>query len=155
MIDKERNFTPRKIVRHKNNFESVYTDHFSIEVILADMPKRKVKTVKSSTWNLGKPGGWEVYEELTNKVADKIEDIVQNNNIDEAIKTIDRIDNQIKFSAFGKSRSNSAKAKSKKIMIVQGKDSEKELLKRQSEKIEKEILKIMSQNLGRVGNLFK
>ena len=136
-----------------NKFTSIYTDHVSIEVILSGMTRRKTLCVKSSTWNLGKPEGWKVYHELTNKAADRIDDIVQNNNIDVdvSMKRIETIDNEIKFTAFGKTRVKTVKAKARAKNILNKID----LLKRQSEKIENEVLKIKSKYLGRVGNVFK
>ena len=106
-IDKESRFTPKRVIWRKNEFTSIHTDHFSIDVVLSDMPRRKTVSVKSSTWNLGKPDGWKVYEELTDKAADKIEAIVlgDNVNIDVAMKKISVIDNEIKFASFGKTRS--------------------------------------------------
>ena len=81
LIDKNQNFTPRRIIRRNNKFTSVYTDHFSIEVTLVGMPRRKTLCVKSTTWNLGKPEGWKVYEKLTDRAAERIDDIVNNNSI--------------------------------------------------------------------------
>ena len=160
LIDKKCNFTPRRIVWRKNAFTSVYTDHLPTEVELVGMPRRKTMVVKSSTWNLGKPEGWNMYNDLTNKAAERIEKIVANSElpIDVAMKKIDDIDNEIKFTAFGKTRMNKNKQKNKIESNKQKDDKESrylELLKRQSDKIENEILKIKSQKLGRVGNIFK
>ena len=160
LIDKNQKFTPRRIVRRNKKFVSVYTDHFPIEVILAGMPRRKTLCEKSSTWNLGKPEGWKVYKELTDKAAAKIEDIVNNNNIemDNAVKQIETINKDIKFVAFGKTRVRNVMAKPKVDGLkktVEKETADLDLLKRQSQRVENEILRIKSQNLGRVGNIFK
>ena len=45
-------------------------------------------------WNLGKPNGWKIYEDETNKVAAKIEDIIDEDNVDinTIMKKIDVLD---------------------------------------------------------------
>ena len=158
LIDKERKFTPKRIVWRKNQFSSVYTDHFSIEVTLSGMPRRTTLSVKSSRWNLGKPEGWKSYQELTDKAAEKIEAIVLNEDIsiDDAMKKVTAIENEIKFSAFGKTRSKSIKARGAKIAKQSSEEADNhELIKRQSQKMEDEIIRVKSQNLGRVGSIFK
>ena len=158
LIDKERKFTPKKIGWRKNQFSSVYTDHFSIEVTLSGMPRRTTLSVKSSRWNLGKPEGWKSYQELTDKAAEKIEAIVLNEDIsiDDAMKKVTAIENEIKFSAFGKTRSKSIKARGAKIAKQSSEEADNhELIKRQSQKMEDEIIRVKSQNLGRVGSIFK
>ena len=155
VIDENQRFTPRRVIWKQNKFTSVYTDHFSLEVILCDMPRRKMTMEKSSTWNLGKPDGWKAYKELTDKAAGKIEALVDKDDIDieEAIRKISAIDNEIKFTAFGKTRS---KSMNKKVIVDKARESDDlDLLKRQSQKIENEILRIKSQKLGRTGNIFK
>ena len=76
VIDKERKCTPKRVISKKGEFLSVYTDHFTMEIKLSEMPKRKVKIDKISNWNLKKSGGWETYKELTDKAADRIEQVV-------------------------------------------------------------------------------
>ena len=124
-----------------------------MEVTLSGMPRRNTMSLKSSRWNLGKPGGWEAYKELTDEAANNIKKIVQNDDldIDQKMKKIESIDTQIKCGAFGKTRCNKTKHKIK----VRGDATDLELLKSQSNKIEQEILKLKSQKLGRVGSIFK
>ena len=69
VIDKDKQFTPRRVIWRKNKCSAVFTDHFPIELVFSNMPRRKTICVKSSTWNLGKPEGWKTYEELTEKAA--------------------------------------------------------------------------------------
>ena len=68
------------------------------------MPRRNKIQVKTTVWNLGKPGGWKDYKELTNKAAVDIEDIIANGDTDinEVIKKVENIENGIKFQAVGK-----------------------------------------------------
>ena len=75
-----------------------------MEVVLSGMPRRKTSVVKSSMWNLFKPGGWEAYEELTDNAAGDIEKIVvdENLNIREVVKKFETLETRIKYSAFCK-----------------------------------------------------
>ena len=158
VIDKEKKFTPKRIVWRKSQFSSVYTDHFSIEVTLSGMPRRTTLSMKSSRWNLGKPEGWKCYQELTEKAAEKIEEIVLNDEIgiNDAMKKVTAIDNQIKFSAFGKTRDKSKKARVAKVAKQSSEETDNlELIRRQSQKMEDEVIRIKSQNLGRAGSIFK
>ena len=56
----------------------MYTDHHPVEVMLGGMPRRKKLAMKTSAWNMGKPDGWKVYQELSEKAAESIENIVDN-----------------------------------------------------------------------------
>ena len=96
-------------------------------------------SVKSSKWNLGKPGVWDVYQELTNNASKEIKDVVFNDElgIDEVMKKVETIEKDVKFAAFGKTRINQNKA-NKKVAKVDKTDEE--WIKRQSKKMEDEIL---------------
>ena len=156
-IIKDPKLIPRRVVWRNQKFSSVYTDHFPVEVHLSGMPKRIMVSEKSSRWNLAKPGGWEAYEELTNKAAKNIKQIVENSEftIDQAMKKVDTIDDQIKYKAFGKTRISYNKATIKKEPKKDVDSSDVALLKRQSQRMEEQILKIKSKNQGRAVNVFK
>ena len=93
----------------------MFTDPKPVEVTLGGMPKMNMVSVKSSKWNLGKPGGWDVYQELTNNASKEIKDVVFNDElgIDEVMKKIETIEKDVKFAAFGKTRINQNKANKK------------------------------------------
>ena len=65
------------------------------------------------TWNLKKVGGWEEYEKQTHMVPNKVEEIIENENIsiNECMKRIENLDNKVKFTAFGKTRKIQVKKK--------------------------------------------
>ena len=42
IIDKERHFTPRRVIWKNNSFSSAYTNHLPVEVVLIEMPRRHV-----------------------------------------------------------------------------------------------------------------
>jgi hypothetical protein len=91
---------------------------------------------------------------LTDKAANDIKNVVKNEEeIEEVMKKIDAIDKQVKFAAFGKTRL--IQNKSKRKVKDQRNVTDEDLIKRQTKKIEDEVLKVKSQNLGRVGTVFK
>ena len=83
--------TPKRVISKKGEIISVYTDNFTMENHLSEMPKRKVKIDKISNWNLKKPGGWEAYKELT-------EQVVKDGTleIEEVLRKIESIEKEIK-----------------------------------------------------------
>ena len=106
-IDSEKEFTPRRVMRRKGKLKTVYADHFALQVVLGGMPKAFCqKDGCEPSWNLQRPGGWEVYEVMTNHEAGRIEDIVENMSmpINEVIEKIEKIETKIKFRAFGKTK---------------------------------------------------
>ena len=68
-VDRERKFTPRRVLRSKKKIKTIFTDHFPVKVVISGIPRRKEETKTKPTWNLGKPGGWDKYEKLTNDAA--------------------------------------------------------------------------------------
>ena len=101
-----------------------------------------------------------MYEKLTDSRAKDIDNLVEKENIpiDAIMKKIDKIETEIKFAAFGKTRINNNKAKQKSVInkvSENDEDLDRKLIMKQSQKVENEILKLKSQNLGRVGNVFK
>ena len=73
LVDKEQDFTPKRVRRTKKRVTSSYSDHFSLEVIFTGLPRagraEKEEEVEKCTWNLKKVGGWEEYEKQTNMVS--------------------------------------------------------------------------------------
>ena len=110
-VDRERKFTPRRVMRNKKKTTTIFTDHFPVKVVLSGIPRRKEETKQDPTWNLGKPGGWELYERLTNEAAEKVVAIAEDEttDIDSKMKKIEAIEKKIKFEAFGKTKPSSKK----------------------------------------------
>ena len=101
MIDSSRTFGDRRAVIKKGSLATTFTDHYPILVEL-EMPRvEESKEKPKSTWNTRKPGGWEIYKELTNKVARQIEVIADNESLedDEVMEKIDKLQTKIKFQA--------------------------------------------------------
>ena len=103
-VDRERKFIPKKI-------KTIYTDHFPIKVELSGIPRRKEDDKSDPTWNLGKPGGWELYEKLTDEAVKKIKDIAEDpqTDINSKMKRVESIEKKIKFAAFRKTKPSTKK----------------------------------------------
>ena len=64
------------------------------------MPRTKSGvSKKESTWNLNKPGGWEIYKKKTKDVAQKLEEIVSNeeDTVKQIMNKVEKIENKVKF----------------------------------------------------------
>ena len=116
------------------------------------MPKRKIKVENTSTWNLRKPGGWDVYKDLSDKSAEKIEKLMDDDEItiDEVMGKVMTIEKEIKFASFGKTRMSLHKKNHKHETVT-----DKDILGMQCKRIEDQINDIKDKKLGRVGNVFK
>ena len=114
---------------------------------------------KETSWNLNKPGAWQIYKEKPKEAADKLEEIItnENNSIEDIMKKLDKQENKAKYTAFGKTRNPSLNRKITKDRAKLGSQTERDLdiLKRQSEQMEKEILNVKETRKGRVGQVFK
>ena len=106
---------------------------------------------------MGKPGGWEAYEKLTDEKADKIEKIIEDSdiNIENVMKEIDKIDTKTKFQAFGKTKLTSRKALNNKLDNKTQDEKDAAIKQKETEKVENQIEKIKSKNQGRAGNVFR
>ena len=98
-IDKDRIFTPKRIKRIRNEIIETYTDHFSMKIELKNLKTSKSNSKEEPTWNVKKPEGWKIYQDISNRVSENIEEIIENENIpiDKVIYKIDSIDTKIEF----------------------------------------------------------
>ena len=105
-----------------------------------------------------KPGGWDKYGEATNEIAAKICQIVEEvDDIEEVIKKVDKLLDNAKFSAFGKTKISKRKQADRQVAkdMETDKAIAQDLIARQSNQIEKEILEIKSSKQGRASKVFK
>ena len=104
-----------------------------------------------------KPGGWQKYKDLGNRMADKINMITENEELEaeEVMNKIDKIQAKMKFSAFGKTKpqTDNAKRNERKVQGTESKEA-KELLARQSKRMT-EAVENMRKAEGRVNKIFK
>ena len=109
------------------------------------------------TWNKGRPGAWDIFERVTDEYADKIEAIVDDNeqNINTAMKNIEKIDTKIKFISFGKTKKKSKKFGQNRTGNKTQLEKDMELKQKETEKVEKQIELIKVNNKGRAGNVFR
>ena len=111
-VDRERKFTPRRVLKSRKKIKTIiYTDHFPIKVELSGIPRRKEDNKSDPTWNLGKPGGWELYEKLTDEAAKNVKAIAEDpqTDINSKMKRVESIEKKIKFAAFGKTKPSTKK----------------------------------------------
>ena len=93
VIDSERNFTPRRVTKTKNTIKSTYTDHYSMKLELKGIPKKIQKENQPPTLNINKPGGRLKFKSLTNEVAEKVKDTIDEDiDIDKVMNKIDIIE---------------------------------------------------------------
>ena len=72
------------------------------------------------------------------------------------MQKVDKLDNKMKFKAFGKTKPRTEKAMEKASKAAESEEGQaKVILKKQSEKMEAEVLKVKSLKQGRVNNVFK
>ena len=103
-----------------------------------------------------KPGGWRRYEQATDNIAEKMIEIVnEENDIDEVIRKVDRLQDKAKFIAFDKTKIKHGKhAKAHNNELGDSAEAQ-EILKQQSDQLEREILEIKSNKQGRASKVFK
>ena len=85
---------------------------------------------------------------MSGKILNIIND--ENKNINEIVEDIEKIDNKIKFTVFGKTKPKYKRKYSKEIS-----NKNEDILMNQAKKMEEEITKIRNKKLGRAANIFK
>ena len=135
IVDSQRCFTPRRIIRNRSRTKTIFTDHYSVMVKLKGMPTKQQKENHEHAWNKGNPNGWEMYERMTDEKSDTIKAIVDNqdNDIEMVINKLDKIETKIKFKAFGKT-----KVKSKPKVVINKKtqhERDDDLKQKEADKI--------------------
>ena len=105
-MDKARTFTPRRVLKTKKSTKTIFSDHYSLKVEFKGLPKSIEKDKHESRWNLGKPDGWDIYKEATNSIADKIESLAEDDELDinSVMKKLNTLDTKVKFKSFGKTK---------------------------------------------------
>ena len=161
MIDKERRLRLARPVWKGGNWQLVYSDHFAMILSLKNLPTRRrdEERKKEIAWNLNKKNGWEKYKFLTKKMNEKIKSVIQDEMLDmeEVMERLEKINNKIKFNAFGKT-SKKGKVSKKEEPKKDGSeesDKAKELIERQSEIIEKELERIKKKGGGKINLIHK
>ena len=159
MIDKERQFTQRRAVNKEDGLGVTYTDHFP-SIIEMLMPKAEESVEKPAlSWNTGKPGSWEKYKEISDKVAEDIKAIAADEGFEdeEVMKKVDKILTKIKFAVFRKTKPRTERTRNKIRAAAEGKESEqsKELLTRQATRTQAQVNKVKKGDHSRVTQIFR
>ena len=143
-VDSSRRITLKRVtVSRRGKMTVKHTDHFALEIKLK-MPEKPAENKNTAVWNLRKPGGWETYKKLTDDIAEDLEKLVENNDIDidTIVRRADDIQERVRFKAFGKTKTNFKKLKElDKVNEVSDEVEAKELMRKQSDKMEAKILK--------------
>jgi hypothetical protein len=140
-VDRDKMFTPMRVITKGQDLVKRYTDHLSNKISLCGLPSSKGEVLTKTKWNLMKPGGWEKYGQATDDIAGKVVDVVDvEKDIYEVIRKIDKLQDKAKYIAFDKTKITHKKSTS--INKDENSIETKEVLKRQSEQLEREILEI-------------
>ena len=102
LIDSDRRFTPKRVLRRGGDFKTTYSDHYLMELRLKNIPKIPEK-VRERDWFFKKFNGWSRFKEVTEekagefkKLVDEIDDV---NVLDQKIR---KLENKILWTVFGK-----------------------------------------------------
>ena len=120
IIDKEKNFTPHRMVNGK---KLIYADHYTLHFILRGMPMKnpKMKVNKSEViWNTNKPGGWSKYKEMTenNTDLDSIAESAENLTSNEIMTRLENKTSKIKYRSFGKVKNSRGMENDKELEVL-------------------------------------
>ena len=165
IVDTDRKFTPKRVITRKKIKRNIFSDHYSLKIEFKGIPRKQEENKQETTWNRGRPGGWETYQRITDDVADKVSDINEKeDDIDKVMKQIDAIENKTKFKAFGKTKSNVKKKPNPKQCrcnpgrsgsCEECKKKDDEIQNKITQKIEAQEEKIKTSSHGRSGNVFR
>ena len=105
-IDSQQKLKMARVTSTQDGVKMTSTDHYTVEVIFQNIPLKSGSPVEEKVvrWNLNKIGGWERYEMLSDKAADKIVEVVEDeeNDIEKTAEKVEKIDTQVKIASFGK-----------------------------------------------------
>ena len=163
VIDTERKMTPARAVKEKKTgkYKLVYTDHYSSLLTFENLPRAKEKEEEKRTlWNIAKENGWSEYETYSNEFSEKLEKVVENENmtIEEVMNKFEKIHDKIKFKAFGKVTIGTQKRKVTRQNGDSDDESEeakaKTMFEEQEKVVEKELQKISETKNGKAGKIW-
>ena len=117
IIDKEQVFSPSRVQTKNGKKRLIYYDHFPLIINFLNLPTQRIKVGKVSNCKLNTPGGWEIYEILTNQIQSKIDKLIEDKSltIEQMKEKIDNLQKKVKFQAFGKSKPATEKAKCQRL----------------------------------------
>ena len=159
MIDSKKEMAVARAVKQRGKPRLIYSDHFSCLLTFENLPRRRTRNegMKKAVWNLGKEGGWQVYEDLTEKASKKVESVMRSDlSIEEKIEKFYKIHEKIKFGAFGKVELKRNQTNKQTKMSEDEKDLDaEELFKEQIDIAEAEIEDIKTKGKSKVGKVWE
>ena len=108
------------------------------------MPKaEEIKQKPEPNWNTLKPGGWEKYKEVSEKMTKIISYMTEDTGIkdEHLMNKVDKIQDKMKFTVFGKTthQAEKAKRKEKEVAGSESEDAKDLLRRRQTKRITKAV----------------
>ena len=84
--------------------------------------KKRIQSDRVSNWNLNVPGGWKTYEEMSDKIAKKMNTIIEDESLDieDVKKKTDALQTILKFQAFGKTKPPTGRARKRRQILPEG-----------------------------------
>ena len=88
VINTEFKYAPFRVRRiRKGVTRKIYPDHYPLIVRFNNFPMHRIKEDRVSNWNLNVPEGWKKYQELSDKIAENMNTIIEDESLDiEAVK---------------------------------------------------------------------
>ena len=121
--------------------------------------RRDDRRKRNVTWNLARKDGWERYKSLTKEKNDKIREVIEDEELDieEVMDRLEKFENKIEFTAFGKTSKKASVPKKggPKLVHIDESEKAKELIEKQSELIEEEVEKIRRRGGGKINQIHK
>ena len=156
-IDSQREMAVGRSVKMGSKYQMVYSDHFTCVMTLSDLPRvKEAMQQKQTVWNLSKQGGWDMYKDMTNKYSQALEEMLQKEDtINNKMKAFDKIQEKIKYKAFGKVTIGSKVGERKQSDDADRNVDAKELFEEESKRVEEEIEEIKNMKKAKVGKIWE
>ena len=114
-VDTEREFTPFSVVKKNNTLEKRYSDHKAVVLELKILMKESKPSKSYPVINFHNKSGWSKYAEISDKHAEKMINIINDNdNVDAIQRKLGIVDMEIQVESFGITWRNDSKKKHKK-----------------------------------------
>ena len=123
LVDSRREYTPRRALAKKGKLTLTFTDHFPVIVdLLMPQASQGMDSQGELHWNTSKPGGWKAFEEAGERQASKIVQIVEDEGYssEEIMDKVEKVNNKMKWTAFGKTKPRTKKALAKEASALCG-----------------------------------
>ena len=116
-IDTKFEYGPARVRKVDKKLKKIYPDHFPLVVRFQNLPTRRIVTPKVGHWNLNVPEGWKAYNALSEGIAEKLDNVIENKSlhIKDVKRKIDALQTKVKFQAFGKTKPPTEQVKKRRL----------------------------------------